>query len=208
MTDQGSSRWTPDQPYPTDPGIGHTQQFGAVPQQQYPQQGYQQQYGQQGYQQQYGQPYPGSFPQPEKRGGPNVWLLALVGVLLAALVGVLAFLGGSGAFSRTSEPVTSTVVETHTLPKSSGQAPAPAPAPAPAQKKRTYSNYTPDSSVTSAGFAANVFEAFQEAYGRTGSADVTVSAYSPATGKTYRMTCSGAETVHCTGGNNARVKIW
>ena len=197
MTDQGSSRWAPDQPYSADPHAGQTQQFGAVPQQQYPQQGYQQQYG---------QPSPGSFPQPEKRGGPNAWLLALVGVLLAALVGVLAFLGGSGAFSRTSEPVTSTVVETHTLPKSSGQAPAPAPAPA--QKKRTYSNYAPDSSVTSAGFAANVFEAFQEAYGRTGSADVTVSAYSPATGKTYRMTCSGAETVHCTGGNNARVKIW
>ena len=197
MTDQGSSRWAPDQPYSADPHAGQTQQFGAVPQQQYPQQGYQQQYG---------QPYPGSFPQPERRGGPNMWLLALVGVLLAALVGVLAFLGGSGAFSRTSEPVTSTVVETHTLPKSSGQAPAPAPAPA--QKKRTYSNYAPDSSVTSAGFAANVFEAFQEAYGRTGSADVTVSAYSPATGKTYRMTCSGAETVHCTGGNNARVKIW
>ena len=197
MTNQGSSRWAPDQPYSADPHAGQTQQFGAVPQQQYPQQGYQQQYG---------QPYPGSFPQPERRGGPNMWLLALVGVLLAALVGVLAFLGGSGAFSRTSEPVTSTVVETHTLPKSSGQAPAPAPAPA--QKKRTYSNYAPDSSVTSAGFAANVFEAFQEAYGRTGSADVTVSAYSPATGKTYRMTCSGAETVHCTGGNNARVKIW
>lgn len=197
MTDQGSSRWAPDQPYSADPHAGQTQQFGAVPQQQYPQQDYQQQYG---------QPYPGSFPQPERRGGPNMWLLALVGVLLAALVGVLAFLGGSGAFSRTSEPVTSTVVETHTLPKPSGQAPSPAPAPA--QKKRTYSNYAPDSSVTSAGFAANVFEAFQEAYGRTGSADVTVSAYSPATGKTYRMTCSGAETVHCTGGNNARVKIW
>ncbi|NKY67824.1 hypothetical protein [Corynebacterium mucifaciens] len=37
----------------------------------------------------------------------------LVALLLAALVGVLAFLGGSGAFTHTSEPVTSTVVETH-----------------------------------------------------------------------------------------------
>jgi hypothetical protein len=58
------------------------------------------------------------------------------------------------------------------------------------------------------GFAANVFEAFQQAYERTGTADMTVNAYSPATGITYRMTCSGGETVYCTGGNNARVKIW
>lgn len=205
MTNRGSSGWTPDQQYPTDSNVGQTQQFGAVPQQHYPQYT---EYGQP-HQQPSAAAYGGGFQQPERRGGPNVWLIVLVGVLLAALVGVLAFLGGSGAFSRTSEPVTSTVVETHTLPRSGGQAPAPAaPAAEPANTRHTYSNYAPDTGVTSAGFAANVFEAFQEAYGRTGSANVSVSAYSPATGKTYRLSCSGGGTVYCTGGNNARVKIW
>lgn len=205
MTNQGSSRWTPDQPYPADQGSEQTQQYAALPQQQYPQHT---EYGQP-YQQSYAQPYASSFQQPERRGGPNTWLIVLVGVLLAALVGVLAFLGGSGAFSRTSAPVTSTVVETRTLPGSGEKASAPAaPVAEPTRKSHTYSSYAPDTGVTSASFAANVFEAFQEAYGRTGSTDVTVSAYSPATGKTYSMSCSGGNTVHCTGGNNARVKIW
>lgn len=182
MTNQGSSQWNPDQPYNTDPDIGQTQQFGAVPQQQYSQP----------------DEYPTSYQsvQPERRGGPSPWLYVLGALLLAALVGVLAFMGGSGAFNRSSEPVTSTVVETRTLPRSEEPA------------KRTYSNYTPDTDVTTAGFAANVYEAFQESYSRTGTADMTVSVYSPATGITYRMTCSGGETVYCTGGKNARVKIW
>lgn len=196
MTDKGSSKWTPDQPHSAGPNNEATQQFGAVPQQQYPQPPY-------------GQQYPASYQQPEKRGGPNTWLLVLVALLLAALVGVLAFLGGSGAFTRTSEPVTSTVVETHTLPSSSAQSPEPAaPAPEPAVKTRTYSHYAPDTSVTTASFAPNVFAAFQDAYASTGTTEVTVSAYSPETKLTYRMSCSGDEVVYCSGGNNARVRIW
>ena len=187
MTNQGSSKWSPDQTYSTDPGVGHTQQFSAVPQQQY------------------GQPsnYQTSYQPPEKRGGPSPWLYVLAALLLAALVGVLAFMGGSGAFNRSSEPVTSTVVETRTLPKS--EAPEQRPSE---RSKRTYSHYDPDTDVTTEGFAANVFEAFQQAYERTGTADVTVDAYSPARDIFFRMTCSGGETVYCTGGNNARVKIW
>lgn len=191
MTYQGSSKRTPDQPHNTDPDLAQTQQFGAVPQQQYSQPN----------------EYPSSYQpeQPEKRGGPSPWLYVLAALLLAALVGVLAFMGGSGAFNRSSEPVTSTVVETRTLPKS--EAPAPdKPSKEPA--KRTYSHYAPATDVTTDGFAANVFEAFQGTYDRTGTTDMTVSVYSPATKITYRMTCSGGETVYCTGGNNARVKIW
>lgn len=189
MTNQGSSQWNPDQTYSTDPDIGQTQQFGVVPQQQY------------------GRPdeYPTSYQpeQPEKRGDPSPWLYVLGALLLVAVVGVLAFMGGSGAFSRSSEPVTSTVVETHTLPRSeASEQPSKGPT------KRTYSHYAPATDVTTAGFATNVYEAFQESYGRTGTADMTVSVYSPATGITYRMTCSGGETVYCTGGKNARVKIW
>lgn len=205
MTDKVSSKWTPDQPHSAGPNNEATQQFGAVPQQQYQQQPYGQQYPQPPY----GQQYPASYQQPEKRGGPNTWLLVLVALLLAALVGVLAFLGGSGAFTRTSEPVTSTVVETHTLPSSSAQSREPAaPAPQPAAKTRTYSHYATDTEVTTAGFAANVFEAFQDAYGRTGTTEVTVDAYSPKRNLTYRMSCSGGKVVYCSGGNNARVRIW
>jgi len=190
MTNQGSSKWTPDQSHFTDPDVGHTQQFSAVPQQQYGQSNE--------YQTSYQPPEPA-----EKRGGPSPWLYVLAALLLAALVGVLAFMGGSGAFNRSSEPVTSTVVETRTLPKS--EAPEERPSePA----KRTYSQYAPDTEVTTAGFAANVYEAFQGTYARTGTPDFTVSVYSPATKITYRMTCSGGETVYCTGGDNARVKIW
>ena len=80
MTNQGSSKWSPDQPHFTDPDVGHTQQFSAVPQQQY------------------GQPndYQTSYQPPEpadKRGGPSPWLYVLAALLLAALVGVLAFMG-------------------------------------------------------------------------------------------------------------------
>lgn len=211
MTYQGSSKWNPEQPHATDPEIGQTQQFGAVPpeysQQQYSQQPYGQQYPQQYGQPAYNQQYQGSYQQPEKRGGPNAWLIALIGVLLAALVGVLAFLGGSGAFSGSSEPVTSTVVETQTLPSSEKNAPAPA-APAAPKKERSYSNYAPDTGVTTDGFAANVYLAFQQEYARTGSPDITVTAYSPATETSFRMSCTGGATVYCVGGNNARVRIW
>lgn len=71
MTNQGSSKWTPDQPHSAGPNNEATQQFGAVPQQQYQQQPYGQQYPQPPY----GQQYPAGYQQPEKRGGPNTWLL-------------------------------------------------------------------------------------------------------------------------------------
>ncbi|WP_147362828.1 hypothetical protein [Corynebacterium falsenii] len=43
---------------------------------------------------------------------------------------------------------------------------------------------------------------------KTGKTDVTVTASSPSTGLTYDMACSGKETVHCTGGNDAHVYIY
>lgn len=212
MSNQNSNGFYPDERYNTDPEIGRTEQFGAVPQQQYGQPQYQQpQYQQPQYQQQYAQPYAGGYPQqpqPERRG-MNGWLIALLVLLVAGIVGALAYLGGTGAFNRSSGPVTSTVVETQTLKGSSApQAPAPAPAEPAKPSRRTYSNYAPNTSVTSSGFAANVYSAFIDEYNRTGNANITVSAYSPATGQTYRMSCSGAATVLCSGGNNAQVKIW
>jgi hypothetical protein len=54
---------------------------------------------------------------------------------------------------------------------------------------------------TSCPFALNV----ASDYLSSGSSSVT--SYSPATGNTYAMTCSGADPVVCTGGNNAAVYI-
>lgn len=184
----------------------------AVPEagaQQFPSQGYPpQQYQAPAYAQ---SPYP--YPQQMTGKNATPWVIALAGVLLAALVGVLAYMGGAGLFSRggggSQEPVVVTEVETQTLnqqPPAQQQAPAPEPAPAPA--RYSYGNYSAASSRTSGPFAANVYSAFVDAYNSTGSPNVTVDVYSPVTGNTYTMSCSGGSTVYCTGGNNARVRIW
>ena len=179
---------------------------------QYPQQP-QQQYAPQQYPpQQYGPAYgQGQYPYDEEnRRNWTPWLIAIIGVLLAAIVGVLAYLFGSGAFSGSSEPVTITDVETQTLQQEAPaqqQAEEPAPA-APAPARHTYSHYAADTGVTTGPFAANVYSEFVDAYNSSGSTNVTISAYSPRTGYTYTMSCSGGSTVYCSGGNNARVRIW
>jgi hypothetical protein len=57
-------------------------------------------------------------------------------------------------------------------------------------------------SNTTCDFARNV----AAEYGKQSGAG-TVSAYSPATGKTISMSCEGASPVVCTGGDNARVEL-
>ncbi|WP_370891363.1 hypothetical protein [Janibacter sp. GXQ6167] len=59
---------------------------------------------------------------------------------------------------------------------------------------------------TTCGFAVRVRKAYIEG-GGDGSA-ITVRAKSPATGKVYRMSCSGAAVTRCTGGNNAVVYLY
>lgn len=59
---------------------------------------------------------------------------------------------------------------------------------------------------TSCGFAVNIWSAYRAA-GLNG-ASGTVTASSPATGKTYQVTCSGGQPVRCSGGNNGRVLIY
>lgn len=62
-------------------------------------------------------------------------------------------------------------------------------------------------SVTSCPFAENVFKAYWQNYKANGvQGSAVVSAYSPATNKTYTMTCtSDGTTVNCTGGVNSFV---
>jgi hypothetical protein len=61
-------------------------------------------------------------------------------------------------------------------------------------------NVSADSTTTSCPFAENVFYAYWK-NGRSGS----FTAYSPATGTTYDVSCSAGATVACTGGNGAEV---
>lgn len=62
--------------------------------------------------------------------------------------------------------------------------------------------------ITTCEFATNVRNAFVERYQMTQELDATVTASSPATGKTYTMTCRDkGDYVTCTGGNNATVHI-
>lgn len=93
-----------------------------------------------------------------------------------------------------------------------------APAPAPAQAGSAgssnghswndYTSYYAATSKTSSGFASNVYTAFMNNWVAGGGTNVTLSVYSPSTGRTYTMYCSGSSArVTCTGGDNARVVI-
>jgi hypothetical protein len=57
-------------------------------------------------------------------------------------------------------------------------------------------------SATTCPFAQNVRDEYNSS---GGSGDMTVTAFSPATGRTFLMTCSGGSPHVCYGGNNARV---
>lgn len=62
--------------------------------------------------------------------------------------------------------------------------------------------------TTTCSFATNVRNAFVEYYQSTQKLSGTVKATSPATGKTYTMTCNdNGDYVTCTGGTNATVHI-
>ncbi len=162
--------------------------------------------------------YPQQYPimsAPPQKSASTGWLLAVIAILLAAIVGIVAYLVGSSSSSPLNEPATgqassrdattSTVVETQTL--TNGQETPATPGATPASHP-IYTNYAADTDVTSGPFAANVYDAFITAYRETGTTELAVSAYSPATGKLYTMSCAGGGTVYCSGGNNARVRIW
>lgn len=64
------------------------------------------------------------------------------------------------------------------------------------------------SGPTSDDFAMNVHEAYLNSYRNTGQKSGHVNAYSPATGRSYDMTCNDEGSyVHCTGGDGAHVYI-
>jgi TIR domain len=125
---------------------------------------------------------PPSQPARSRKRAPLILLgiIALVGIAVGALA-------ASGAFSSGGTTSKST-------PASSAQK-LPAGA---------VTSCGGDLSVgpnTSCPFAQNV----ERAYAKSSGGNTDVSAYSPATGATYTMHCSGSSPHVCTGGNNASV---
>lgn len=98
-------------------------------------------------------------------------------------------------------------------PASSSSSSKPSPSVKPAEDSRgqrsesDYPRFSAGANTTE-GFAQNVHGEFVKQWVKTGKTDVTVTASSPSTGSTYDMSCSGKETVHCTGGNDAHVYIY
>jgi hypothetical protein len=164
----------------------------------------------------YGAPMP-----PQKNSNAAVWVVvALLAVVVLGLVGYIWLWPQIVNDDAASGPSTSTSTVVVPAP---GVGPAPAqgggPAPAAGDSVPAYS--TPcasvfsspsfgrsavGSSVTSCEFAEEVRASYLRQGIRNGA--VSVDAYSPVTGRTYTMNCSGNTVVTCTGGNDAVVYLY
>lgn len=176
-----------------------TSEFGRVPQQ--PGYGY-------------------AGPPPPRQGTSPVLIVALtvMAMLLLGVIGVAAFLVAPRFAGESAAPVTSTVSVTATAqdpPAPTTVQPAqparPAAAPAGAYQCAgvgggMYSRVAVGTSVTSCEFAASVQGAYL-ASGASGGPAV-INAYSPVTGRSYSMSCSGGPLITCSGGNNAVVHLY
>jgi serine/threonine protein kinase len=141
----------------------------------------------------------------DRSGSP----VALIVIGIVAVCGIAAaVLAASGTFSKESSPTSSTVATTPTKPKPNTK-PETRKLVAHHHKKPkppAGSEACPGASelwvnqYTTCPFAENVQSAYAEADGSH-----ELSVYSPVTGKTYAMTCSGTSLITCTGGNNAAV---
>lgn len=175
-----------------------------------------------GYAQQPAYGPPPSYPAPPpKNSNAAVWIVvAVLAVIVLGLVGYLWLWPQIVNDSRASGPSTST--STVVVPAPGGPAPAQGgagPAPATGESVPAYSTPCPSvftspsfgtsavgSGVTSCEFAEEVRSEYLRQGVRGGV--VSVDAYSPVTGRTYTMTCSGNTVVTCTGGNDAVVYLY
>ncbi|MBB1026364.1 serine/threonine protein kinase [Dietzia sp. DQ11-38-2] len=143
-------------------------------------------------------------------------MITLMAVLIVGLIAVVAFLMIPRFTSTTTAPVTSTVSATATA-SSVGEPDRPQVQPAqPAAPSGSFvcsnvgggplAHSAVGSSVTSCEFAVSVRSTYLASGGNGG--PMTIDAYSPVTGATYTMSCSGGPVVTCTGGNNAVVYIY
>lgn len=207
-----------------------TSEFGPVQPQQQPPQHQQQPQAQQ----QFFPPAPPQQPNPYGYGPPPkqgmstplvVGLTVAIVLLLGLIVGA-AFLVVPRLMGTAGAPTTSTVSVTATAPAENGSGggsgadavptvqparPAPSGKPAGAYEcwsggSAAYNSVAVGSSVTSCEFAEVVWSRYVGSGGNGQSK--TVRAYSPVTGRSYTMSCSGGSVVTCTGGDNAVVHIY
>ena len=131
-------------------------------------------------------------PAPRDRSGNP---LALILLAIVAVVGIaVAVLAATGVFSKEDgSPAASTAPRTRTPAKK--PAGPQVPSSATSCEDGLWVN-----SVTTCPFAKNTRSAYAE---ENGAKELAV--YSPVTGITYEMNCSGASTVVCRGGNHATV---
>ncbi|WP_138998929.1 serine/threonine protein kinase [Rhodococcus zopfii] len=148
-----------------------------------------------------------------------MWVVvALLAVVVLGLVGYIWLWPQIVNDDSAAGPSTSTSTVVVPAP-GAGPAPAQGGGPAPAESVPSYS--TPcasvfgsssfgtsavGSTVTSCEFAEEVRAAYLRQGVRNGT--VSIDAYSPVTGRTYTMTCSGSAVVTCTGGNDAVVYLY
>ena len=72
-----------------------------------------------------------------------------------------------------------------------------------------YTSYYAATGRTLVALAKNVYDTFMNNWVAGGGTNVTVSVYSPTTGSTYTMYCSGnSSRVSCSGGDRAKVVIY
>ena len=153
---------------------------------------------------------PGPVPQPTPQPGPAPYgyvtpppatrdssgnPLALILLAIVAVIGIaVAALAAAGVFSKEAS---SPVAQTPAQKRKPAETPAgpQVPASATSCESGLWVN-----SVTTCPFAKNTRSAYAEAKGAK-----KLQVYSPVTGITYEMSCGGASTVVCRGGNNATV---
>jgi hypothetical protein len=150
--------------------------------------------------------------QPSRSGNP----LALILLGLVAIAGIaVGALAAGGAFSHATSTQTITPAGTVTpAPGLTGTATSSpsttAPPPSTATNAGGATGTTScggDVSIgpnTSCGFAVNV----EKAYDVTSGGDQTVTAFSPATGQTYTINCTGGSPHFCTGGTTRNAAVY
>jgi hypothetical protein len=149
----------------------------------------------------YGYATPAPQPHHDRSGSP----LALIILGIVAVLGIAAAVAAAaGVFSKESAPTSSTTAHTgattrgskaRSSPQGHPQKPVKPPAGSTSCASGLWVN-----EHTSCPFAENT----QSAYAEAGGANKT-QVYSPVTGRTYEMTCSGTALVTCKGGHDARV---
>ncbi|HVO55811.1 MAG TPA: serine/threonine-protein kinase [Solirubrobacterales bacterium] len=137
-------------------------------------------------------------PPPRERSGNP---LALILLAIVAMVGIVAaVLAATGVFNQEStSPASRTVAHAGSSAKRH-QHKKPAPKPPAGSKTCPGTTGLWVNDVTTCQFAENTRSAYAEAGGAH-----EIQSYSPVTGLTYEMTCSGSSLVTCTGGNEAAV---